>query len=214
MYVRDYMSVDVITVSSDASVIQVQQLMDEHRLHRLPVVDEGRLVGIITRARLRSVMPSPASTLDRWEMRSLLDQMTVETAMESEVIFVRPETTVAETLMLMKEHQIGSFPVVEAGKLVGIFTLTDILTILADILAAPREGCYLHFKPVGRRLLEEVVHAVSQAGLGIHSAFTITPPRTGEQELVVRLDTEEADEVVAELRARGYEVERSCWEVC
>jgi predicted transcriptional regulator len=140
--------------------------------------------------------------------------MTVGEVMEASVISVPPETTVAETLMLMKEHQIGSFPVVEAGKLVGMFTLTDILTILAEILAIPREGCFLHLKPVSRRLLKDVMHCVIQADVGIHSAFTITPPRVGEKELVVRLDTEEADEIIAELRTRGYEVVRSCWEIC
>jgi len=77
MYVRDYMSVDVLTVSSDTSVTQVQRLMDEHYIHRIPVVDRGRLSGIITRSRLRDVMPSPASTLGRWEIPGLLEKMRV-----------------------------------------------------------------------------------------------------------------------------------------
>jgi len=63
MYVKEYMSTNVITCTPDTLVLDAQKLMDMHNIRRLPVVDKGKLIGIITQDRIREVSPSPATSL-------------------------------------------------------------------------------------------------------------------------------------------------------
>ena len=77
MYVRDIMTSNVVTISSSTSIADAKRIMEAHRFRRLPVVDKGKLVGIITEHGLEKVSPSKATSLSVWELSYLLDKTTV-----------------------------------------------------------------------------------------------------------------------------------------
>ena len=95
------------------------------------MVDDARVVGIVTDRDIRLNLPSPATSLSVWELNYLLPQLTVGGVMSKTVIVVEPDRPVAEAARIMMDHKIGALPVVEEGRLVGIITESDFVRAMA-----------------------------------------------------------------------------------
>jgi acetoin utilization protein AcuB len=135
MNVRDCMKSPVFTVTPDTLIDTALETMREKHVRRLPVVENGRLVGLVTRHIIGEAMPSSPAPLTLWGIHYQLARMKVRDVMITDVIVVRPDDTIKEVVALSEKHQIGTFPVVdENGNLVGILTNTDLLHIVAKLL--------------------------------------------------------------------------------
>lgn len=132
--VGEWMTPAPVTVAPSTPVPKVQGLMRHRRIRHLPVVEDGRLVGIITDRDVRTVEPSPATSLAAGEMRYLLDRLTVRAVMTRPVITVEPREALAEAVRLMLENRIGGLPVMEGERLVGILTEVDLLRAFSTTL--------------------------------------------------------------------------------
>lgn len=129
--VRDWMSRDVVTVGLKTPLPKAAQLMAEKRIRRLPVVEHGRLQGILTYGDLRAAQPSSAGDLDVAEVNYLMAQIQVSQIMTRKVLTVDQNATIGEAAELMLQHAIGGLPVVnELGNLVGIITESDIFRLV------------------------------------------------------------------------------------
>jgi CBS domain-containing protein/AmiR/NasT family two-component response regulator len=129
--VSDWMTRDVITVSSDTILPEVHRLMTQKRIRRVPVVDDGKLAGIVTYGDVRGAEPSGATSLSVWEVNYLLAQLQVEEIMTPDPLTVHPEATIGEAAQIMLQHKISGLPVVTwSGELVGIITESDIFRMV------------------------------------------------------------------------------------
>lgn len=142
MLVGDWMSRNVATVTEDVSMIKAGRIMREKKIRRLPVVDkEGRLTGIVSERDLKAASPSMATTLDVYEMTSLLSEMKVKTIMTPTPVSIRPGDTVERAALILRDRKFGSLPVVDAaGKVVGIITDTDIFRLFVSITGIDQDG--------------------------------------------------------------------------
>ena len=127
MYVRELMTGGPITITPDTPVLEARQLMVKERIRHLLVVEDGRLVGILTDRDIRLNLPSQATTLSVWEVNYLLARLTAEKIMSTAVITVGPDRDATDAARLMLEHKIGGLPVVDRGQVIGILTETDIV---------------------------------------------------------------------------------------
>jgi acetoin utilization protein AcuB len=125
--VGEMMSVSPVTLSPSASVSEAHTLMQQRHIRHLPVLHDGRLVGMLSDRDIRLVLPSPATSLAVWEIRYLLDKLTVGEVMTSVVRTTAPDCPVTEAVGRMLEHKIGALPVVVDHQVVGILTRTDVL---------------------------------------------------------------------------------------
>jgi acetoin utilization protein AcuB len=133
--VRDIMSSPAICIDSQSTVPTDHLLMKEHNIRRLPVVDDGTLVGIITLGDVCGALPSEATTLNRFELSYLIDQLKVERVMTRNGITVTPDTSLAETARLMIHHKISGLPIVSAeGRVAGVVTESDVFRVLVEML--------------------------------------------------------------------------------
>jgi len=141
------MSVDVITVEEDTSMMKASIIMKENKIRCLPVVDKGgKVVGIVTDRDLRDASPSKATTLDVYELNYLLSSMKVRDIMTKEIVYVRPDETAEFAALLMLENKISSLPVVNnKNRLVGIITQTDIFKLLISIAGVYSGGIQFAF---------------------------------------------------------------------
>ena len=137
--VRDWMSPNPITVTSDTPLPDAHQLMADHKIRRLPVVDDGELVGIITLGDVRGAQASDATSLSIFELHYLLARLPVRQVMHHPVITVSPQATIAEAAALMLRHKIAGLPVVEGGRVVGILTESDIFRLTVETWQAEQE---------------------------------------------------------------------------
>lgn len=132
--VRDWMTPHPITIDPKTVLPDAHRLMQDSHIRRVPVVENGKLVGIVTLGDIREAEPSQATTLSIYELHYLLSKLTVERIMTRNPIIIAPDATIREAARLMLEHKIGGLPVVEpqTGKLVGIITESDIFRILVQ----------------------------------------------------------------------------------
>ena len=120
MRVSERMTKNIITVTPETTLSEALRIVHEKKIRHLPVVAEGRLVGIVTDRDLKKVSASEATTLSVWELNYLLDRVKIKDFMIRDVISISPELPIDEAAELMIAHRIGSLPVVEDGKVVGI----------------------------------------------------------------------------------------------
>ena len=135
MNVRDYMKSPVFTVTPDTLIDNALETMREKHVRRLPVVENGKLVGLVTRNIIREATPSLPTPLTLWGLHHQLSCMKVRDVMITDVIVVHPDDTIKEVVAITEKHRIGTFPVVDDnGNLVGILTSTDLLHIMTKLL--------------------------------------------------------------------------------
>ncbi len=129
--VGEWMTSPVITIAPSAPISSAHQIMKRSAVRRLPVVEDDRLVGIITIGDVREASPSDATTLSIWELNYLWAQLTVEKIMTREVLTATSDMNIVDAAQIMLEHKVSGLPVVEGkDKLVGVVTESDIFRML------------------------------------------------------------------------------------
>lgn len=134
--VSDFMTRQVVTIAPDDKLRQAAERMQARGCRRLPVVEDGRLVGIISDRDVQLALASPFVLRERWYDDKLLDETLVRACMALDVTSVSPETPLIQAAVLMRDHKIGGLPVVEKDQLVGILSETDMLNALIQLLIA------------------------------------------------------------------------------
>ncbi len=147
MLIRDWMTKDVICVQPETSMMKASKLMREHKISRLPVVDDSnRLLGIVSDRDLKEASPSKATSLDMHELYYLLSEIKVKDIMTKTPLAVKPSETVEKAAVLMMNNNFGGLPVVDENlKVVGILTDSDVFKVLVNITGITEGGVQLAF---------------------------------------------------------------------
>jgi acetoin utilization protein AcuB len=208
MNVGEIMTTNVVTVPSNTSIAEAKRIMAAHRIRRLPVVDKGKLVGIVTEHRLESVSPSKATSLSVWELTYLLDKTTVKEIMERDVITCSPDMSAEESLALAQGHKVGALVVVEDGRVVGISSTNDFFyKIVNPILGIGQPGTRIEVAGGGNaRALEEILSVVNKLGLELTTVHIEQLPEAETRDVCVHVSDGDVKKLVAELKAKGYKV--------
>ncbi len=166
MVVKDFMTPNPITVFPDTTFSEALRIMRERKIRRLPVLEGGKLVGIVTEKDLLYASPSKATTLDIWELHYVLSKLKVGEIMTKNVITVEESAPLEEAARIMAENKIGALPVLnEEGELVGIITETDIFKVFIDMLGARRDGIrYTFTAPNKPGIILEISKRIYDAG--------------------------------------------------
>ena len=138
MRVERIMTQNPVTVAPYDSLRRAIALMKEGSFRRLPVLENGRLVGIVTDRDVRLAANSPIILRERWQDEFLLDHVKVEACMTPDPITITPDSSVEEAAKLMRGRKVGGLPVVRDSELVGIITETDILNHFIDLAERER----------------------------------------------------------------------------
>jgi acetoin utilization protein AcuB len=216
MRTKDLMTKNPITVDSETLVLDAQRIMKENNIRRLPVVDKGKLVGIVTQHDLLEAAPSPATSLSIHELNYLLSKMKVKEIMKKNPLTLTPDTPFEEALRIGQEKKIGSFPVVDNGKLVGIATESDIIRFVTRILGIKEEGSRITIEGLGGKLgdLERIVSIANQHHTIVLSMMSLPRPEKKDWMIVLRLKTNDPDPIVKDFKKAGFNVTYSSWFRC
>jgi acetoin utilization protein AcuB len=216
MRTKDLMTKNPITVDSETLVLDAQRIMKENNIRRLPIMDKGKLVGIITQHDLLEAAPSPATSLSIHELNYLLSKMKVKEIMKKNPVTLTPDTPFEEALRIGQEKKIGSFPVVDNGKLVGIATESDIIRFVTRILGIKEEGSRITIEGLGGKLgdLERIVSIVNQHHTIVLSMMSLPRPEKKDWMIVLRLKTNDPEPIVKDFRKAGFNVTYSSWFRC
>jgi len=131
----DIMTRDPVSVSPSDTLRVVLERMRQRNCRRLPVVDGGKLVGIVSDRDVRLALNSPFILRERREDDMLLERVVVAECMTPDPVTLPPDASVLDAARLIHEHKFGGIPIVDAGKLIGIVTETDLLACFIELLS-------------------------------------------------------------------------------
>jgi len=207
MLVKDVMTKNVVTVTSDTPIGEAKNIMKVRKFRRLPVVDDGRLVGLVSEERLERLSGETAA-LSLWQIGWLISKTTVGHVMEKNVVTVHPEATVEQAIALSQSRRVGSLVVVANDKVVGIATTNDFFyRIVNPTLGIGESGTRVFVRKGGEgKAAEEIIGLINKLGIKIKVIWSIPSAKTREKDLVIHLDldTDDATQVIRELQALGY----------
>ena len=207
MFVINRMTKNPMTVTADTKVDEVAHLMKKHNFRRLPVVDDGKLVGFLSDSDLMRVAPSPATTLSRYEINSLLAKICVRDIMKKDVVSVNVGATIEEAALIMYKNKIGGMPVVSnMGAVVGVITETDIFKTFVDVMGLADGKTRITLEVTDKiGVVKDIAEIFGQAGVSIDSLITCKK-EDNKYEIVIRGDITNIDDIKAKLEAKGYKV--------
>ena len=204
MLVHSRMTHDVITAAPGHTLAQALELTRTHRIRHLPVLDDGRVVGIVSAHDLRFAHP-PIWLEDADSMRRALHEHTVAEVMTRDVVTISPLAPVEEAARVLCTRAFGCLPVVEAERLVGIITESDILKAIAELMGTGPVSSRLEVLMPNRP--GELARVIRLVGIEmrINIAGMFAPvAEEGHCHAVLHLQTADAAPVVAALRQLGY----------
>ena len=139
MRIRDVMTHDPITIGPNHSIGAALTRMRTGGFRRLPVIEKGKLVGIITDRDLRLAMNSPYIIREGWYDSYLMEHIEVRSCMTPDPVTLDADESLLCAVRTMRKHTIGGIPITDATGLVGIITETDLLNCLEQLLL-PQEA--------------------------------------------------------------------------
>ncbi len=209
MLVRDVMTTNVVTVASNTPILDARKIMEVHNVRRMPVVDKGKLVGMVTKNMTRRAAPSDATSLSVWEINYLMAKMMIKDIMKVDPVTVSPDITVESAVATAQVRGVGALPVVEDGVVVGILTTNDFFYKILNPLLGINEA--------GKRMVIygadtpdqicKVMDAIKAGGATIKAMHTIAFSEAVSRDLIVHVDLNDANDIIEKLKGMGFHVD-------
>ncbi|NOX60463.1 MAG: CBS domain-containing protein [Chloroflexi bacterium] len=209
MFVQDAMTPNPVAVSPNASVLEISELLQEHRFRRVPVVDDdGHLVGIVSQRDVLAASPAITSTLPAWERRQFMARIKARFVMSRPVLAVTRDCPIEEASRILLERKFGSLPVVEEGKLVGIITETDIFRTLVNMLSGGNEPGMRLLLRVEREkgVVSRLTALVNEHGGRVIAIATLNEPDGKHKQVLIKEEGADVKSLYAALEAEEVEV--------
>lgn len=210
MLVRDWMTVNVIALGVNSSVLDAAEILREKNIRQFPVIDSaGALVGIVSDRDIRDAMPSKFIPGDAVvESGGGLYTLTAGDIMTLDPISLHSDAAMTEAAEILVKHKVGGLPVVDGGELVGIITQADVLRFLCASAGSARGGVQFGIRLDGSEdRLADLLCDLRTKGLGFTSVFTaVDPSRIGSRNAYVTIGDlgDRSVEDVVELIQKRY----------
>jgi len=206
MLVKEWMAKDPIVIDENTSIMKATQMMKEHGIRRIPVVRDGRLIGIISDRDIKEAAPSKATSLDVHELYYLLSEIKVKDIMTPDPITLKENDSVEKAAVIMLENRISGIPVVDDDyHVIGVITQTDVFKVMISITGAYQSPIQIAFEMEDspgslNRLLNQIRE---QAGRVVSVLTSHENMPEGKREVYVRLKDmpdEELNKLVENLK--------------
>jgi acetoin utilization protein AcuB len=214
MMVGNWMCQNPMTIPSDMLVSEAKQLMSENNLHALPVVDDGRLRGLVTRANLLRTGHFVLRTQSQAEVDYFLTRLKVKDIMVRNPATVQSSDTMEYCLHKGQKLGVAQFPVVDGERVVGVISANEIFQLAAHFLGAweRRSGVTLAPVRLGPGVLGRIADVVEGTGAVLQAIYPIGPQKAyddaayPEKKVIVRFHAPQITVVVRALETQGFSV--------
>ncbi|MEW6139832.1 MAG: CBS domain-containing protein [Thermodesulfobacteriota bacterium] len=208
MLVKNWMLPQQYSISSDALAVEAAVLIREHNLKMLPVVDEGRLRGIVHRRDLSEAALCVSGSGDVCEMKYFCDKLKVKDLMVRMPVTVNVNDTVEETLIKGRELTMSTFPVMDGDKAVGVVSDREIFVTLFRLLEAGTDRFRVTLSDVTleKGTLTDLLKIVDATGGTARSIFTVPEGKNGKVRVVLRAESNNPDAIRRALEERGFSI--------
>ena len=188
MAVKDFMTRKVVYISPDTTIAHAADIMRDQKLHRLPVIENDKLVGLVTEGTIAEASPSKATSLSIYEMNYLLNKTKVKDVMIQDVVTISQYASLEDATYLMLKNKIGILPVVDNEQVYGIITDRDIFKAFLEVSGYGEKGVRMRFvteDEVG--VLSHIIALLVEENLNISNTVNI-PRKDGKVVIEVQID--------------------------
>ena len=188
MAVKDFMTRKVVYISPDTTIAHAADIMRDQKLHRLPVIENDKLVGLVTEGTIAEASPSKATSLSIYEMNYLLNKTKVKDVMIQDVVTISQYASLEDATYLMLKNKIGTLPVVDNEQVYGIITDRDIFKAFLEVSGYGEKGVRMRFvteDEVG--VLSHIIALLVEENLNISNTVNI-PRKDGKVVIEVQID--------------------------
>jgi acetoin utilization protein AcuB len=197
------MTRDVVTVGPEESAARAWGLCREKNIRHLPVVEGGRLVGIVSDRDLRDLSP-PRATADQ---ENTLGWVQIRDMMSTGVVTAHPLDTIEHAAKVIYENRFNCLPVVADDEIVGIITSSDLVRTLVELTGAHGEGSWVEVEvPNEPGQLARITEVIRDRHVNIAGVFLGPASREAYRAIVLRLETTDPTSIAESLTAAGYDV--------
>ncbi len=209
MIIRNWMRKDPVTIHSDMLASEALGVFEKCGQPFIPVVDDGRLRGILARRDLREAASCVTAAESIHELNYFNTRLKVKDLMVRKPETLSVEDTVETALSKGKKFGRSFFPILEGDRLTGTVSYLDIFDSLYQILGIGEDIASVSLEcgqQGGERMAAEVVRAVDETGGTLYSLFRLRDPETGVRRLIVRFRSADPEAAVAVIREKGYQI--------
>lgn len=206
---KKHMTKEVITVGPEKPIMEARSIMEENDIRRLPVVDGGELVGIVTEGDIQEAGPSDATSLDVWELNYVLSKTTVGEIMTENVHTITPDNTLEKAASVMRRNKVAGLPIMEDGELAGIITESDILDTLIELMGFSSEEDNVRVTVVRRNepgTFLEALEPIARTDGNIISLFSHKSEGSDQYNLIMRIEAPDIEKTIERLKKKGIDI--------
>ncbi len=211
MYISRHMTSDPITVSSSMLLPEARALLNEYHFRHLPVVDgEGKLVGMLTDRDLRSAYPSSViSDSERRLIYERVEKTAVFSVMSTECVFLHPDSTLDDALLLFDRDQMGALPVLDDDLVVGIFSIRDLTTAYKRAFGVGEKGAVMIgiHDDHSLNIMTRLVTLLEEQGVPFTRVLRVQDEKNGDS-IYLRVNTFKIAAVLDLIEENGFSVKR------
>ncbi|MBO0441895.1 CBS domain-containing protein [Candidatus Enterococcus ikei] len=206
MSVSDFMTKNLVVAQPEMKIFDAVDLMKKNNIHRLPVVKNEQLVGLITEGTIQAAMPSKATSLSVYEVNYLLNKTTVADVMVKTVETIKPESSLEDAIFQMRQNNIGVLPVVSQNELVGIITNNDIFDAFLKITGYHDGGTRIQLRiPEDHKgILADITKLLATNDFSILTV--VVNHKELETIIELQIESREAQRIEQILKKAGYDV--------
>ncbi len=199
---------EVITILPDATIAEACSLMEEHRIRRIPVINqENQLLGIISKEDLKKALPSAVDASQDETTRALANQIKIETFMTQTPVTVSPIDTLEKVATIMRQHKIGGIPVVENELLVGIITESDIFDVFVEVLGGSNKDTRIEFSiPHDTTSIYKVFDVLAEHDTQLHNIAICNNHSVKTKTVTLRFTSQNTQELIDDLWKAGCKI--------
>jgi len=221
MIVRNWMQANPVTVTGDTLVAEAKRIIAERNLHALPVLDDGRLRGLVTRQSCLRAGDFVARTQSPDEFAFFVNRLKVKDIMVRNPATVQASDTMEHCLLKGQALGVGQFPVLEDDRVIGVISASEILQLAAQFLGASEKWSGVTLAPMelGPGVLARIAAEVEGAGATLRALYPIgrnEVPDSADvtrKRVIVRCVASDICDVAAALEAAGFPVLETSAEV-
>jgi len=208
MIVRNWMKSNPTTVTSSMLISQINRIFSDQSIRALPVVDDGTLRGLLTRAQCSRAAENVARTQDKHEFEYFTNKLKVKDIMVHFPHTIDADDSMEHCLRIGQEDGNSQFPVLDNGKVVGIITATEIFHMAAHIIGAWDNFCGLTLipQPGVDSDINKIAKLVADNDIKLESIYSLPSQEGYNQRIIVRFETSDMVNLVKCFEKEGFTV--------
>lgn len=206
MFVKNKMTANPFVISHDQTIPDAHEIMAQYGVRRLPVMKNGKLVGIISKDDILRASPSKATTFSMGEITYLLSKTKISQIMTKNPVVISSGALLEEAATLMRDHHVSILPVVDNDRLVGIITESDIFDSFIELLGFREPGTRLTIEAEDAPgIMSVLTSIIGQFGANI-THVAVYRGSNGKSAVVIGINSLNTAEIEKSIEEHGFKI--------